>query len=896
MQKAASISHKHIPLRSPTPPLNSSSEDLNDLEQELQHLDVDNEIKKPHFLDEAIPPPDFSAILLVSSDAKEGALHYGQDDCASLQSTSRKAAKSSCASSGSVSMSYVYEKQKGALPTGIDQPEPYKLKYESPYSLEQMKMKKAKEPSFALSRFLTAKDDLAHKDDAEDNDPVNPKANGIFSFLSIIGSSTSSERATKLLEMSRSPEQCQSLRQHRCIPLLVDMIHLERNETIRNQARQALQNVVNSHADDKSGRRESKVLRYIELIMDFCDLLSQQVHGQLLNVPTDGENHPLQAMSSLMKISYDQDHRHAMCQLGALQTIASLVQFDHAAHSKHSTDKHCLTLHRFAGLALTNLTFGDGNNKALLCGNKHFIKALVAKIHTDNDDLLKANANVIRNLAWRPDNAIKATLKEFGAVTALAVAAMKIYKKPNHNETALRAILSALWNLSAHSSSNKSELCLVDGALAFLVDMLKYEAPSKMLDIVENAGGVLNNVSSHIAVNEDFRLILRQKNCLLILLRQLDSESLTVVGNACGTLWNLSARCPEDQKFLRDNGAVSKLRLLVNSTHTKISQGSLAALKNLDNFQPNEVSRRNLDSVSRMIRLKELPSLDIRKQRAFQQACEAEKLSSRSSCKSVSLSSVSVDVSSKSSRSMPEPRFSYSTAAATPRQTGTIPKRMPIAPSEPAALQWSEQNETTPEKSEPEPDQITNFSLLYDENTQEPKEKADVFVEDSVKCYDVEGTPQTFLSNAGSDENIPAALVQNGGSRTIAQYSGGNTPEKPIYFCEEGTPMYFSHQDSFNSLTEEAEIKDVAEGVSGTPPHGEANDCADRDDQDKCTEDEKTVDTAPISPEGAAAKSVKFNESLETPMMFSRQSSIQSLSSIEPALPDDQGSVVSEIR
>ena len=32
------------------------------------------------------------------------------------------------------------------------------------------------------------------------------------------------------------------------------------------------------------------------------------------------------------------------------------------------------------------------------------------------------------------------------------------------------------------------------------------------------------------------------------------STSLTIVSNACGTLWNLSARCPTDQQTLWDLG------------------------------------------------------------------------------------------------------------------------------------------------------------------------------------------------------------------------------------------------------------------------------------------------------------------------------------------------------
>ena len=49
-----------------------------------------------------------------------------------------------------------------------------------------------------------------------------------------------------------------------------------------------------------------------------------------------------------------------------------------------------------------------------------------------------------------------------------------------------------------------------------------------------------------------FRAILRERQCLHRLLEQLTSPSLTIVSNACGTLWNFSARCPEDQQALWD--------------------------------------------------------------------------------------------------------------------------------------------------------------------------------------------------------------------------------------------------------------------------------------------------------------------------------------------------------
>lgn len=942
MQNSGTVPHKYIPLRSPTPPLNSSSEDLNELEQELEHLD-DADEKRPHFLDEAIPPPDselisaqakslpFSGVAMSRDHRRTGgpmSLSATADTMKSSQRGADRMVSSDRGHSSSSSKKHFLDENPvppdydyGRLPStsdGIERkvgaPEVYQLKYESRHAT---KSKKSKEPSFALSRFL---EDASQNAEASgsalnardgESDAFDAQNDNVFSILSMIGLKNSAEMANKFLELSKSPDSCASLRHSRCIPLLVQMIHCESDEHVKRQARQALHNVVNNHLDDKTGRRETKVLRNIEQIMDYCELLKRQLHGNSIsNVPTDGDFHPLQAMSSLVRISFDEEHRHAMCQLGALQTIATLVHLDHASHGSNSTDAKCISLRRNAGSALTNLTFGDGNNKALLCANKEFMKALVAQIDTDNDGLLQATANVLRNLSWRPDNKIKSTLKEIGTVTALMVAAMKNERK-NKNENTLRAILSALWNLSAHCSSNKEELCLVNGALAFLCDMLTYEAPSKTLSIIENSGGILNNVSSHIAVNEDFRRILRHKNCLGILLQQLDSESLTIVGNACGTLWNLSARCSEDQKFLRDNGAVPKLRLLINSTHKMISEGSLAALKNLVHFRPGDVNRRSMDSVSKSIKVRELPTLNVRKQRALEQefghnlpetSDKVRSSSHRDESGSVSLSAVQVSVSESVTRPIAS-SLVYESMRIDSKRTGTIPKRSASNEQSPSDEQWDslppKPTTTDKPKNESEMDQITNFSLMYDEKDHEAKVRGDTFVDDSTKCYEMEGTPQTFLSHAGSDNDLRSphvaidAPLKRVKEEHAVDYSGVQTPEKPIYYCEEGTPMYFSRHDSFSSLDGECQAKNVEDSNKRNTQANERQAIP----VDKAVTEPKESDTTPASPSDAAAKSVKFNEFLETPMMFSRQSSIESLASIEPALAaDDQSSVVSEIR
>ncbi|XP_037946323.1 serine-rich adhesin for platelets [Teleopsis dalmanni] len=571
--------------------------------------------KPKHFLDENPIPPDY----MLEHEMRE---HRSLDRNFERQNEQRTGSPSSllsgrkssldCSKSSSRSSRERFKEPSYTLSRFLDNDA---LGAGSPTSLPPFRFPKSAAWTDSFdSHYGSLQLNLSHHSGTSGEiDHFGPKVECVYSLLSMLGSNDPLEMSKKFLELSRTVETCATLRRSGCIPLLVQMMHSEGEENVRKCAGMALHNVVHSHPDEKAGRREAKVLRLLDQIMDYCNFLKTLLQSGGEAIADDSDRHPLAAISSLMKVSFDEEHRHAMCELGALHAIPSLVHLDHAVHGPRPEDQCCNSLRRYALMALTNLTFGDENNKALLCSQKLFMEALVAQLDSAPDDLLQVTASVLRNLSWRADSNMKAVLNEIGTVTALAHAAMK-----NKCENTLKAILSALWNLSAHCSTNKAEFCAVDGALAFLVNMLTYEGPSKTLKIIENAGGILRNVSSHIAVNEHYRQILRDHNCLMILLQQLKSESLTVVSNSCGTLWNLSARCPEDQKFLWDNGAVPMLRSLIHSKHTMISEGSSSALKNLLNFRPNIQNQNHLDPIARSMGLKKLPSLNVRKQKALE--------------------------------------------------------------------------------------------------------------------------------------------------------------------------------------------------------------------------------------------------------------------------------------
>lgn len=453
---------------------------------------------------------------------------------------------------------------------------------------------------------------------AHNQQQLGAKVEMVYGLLSMLGTHDRQDMSRTLLAMSLSPDSCVAMRQSGCLPLLVQLLHSsEQDADTRNRAAQALHNMVHAHPDDKRGRREARVLKLLEQIRLYCDALRNGQEPETMPSHTDdGDKHPGPHIAALMKLSFDEEHRHAMCHLGGLYAIAQLIQVDHEAHGSTTDDQNCVTLRRYAGMALTNLTFGDGTNKALLCSFRDFMRALVAQLASPSEDLRQVTASVLRNLSWRADSQSKQTLREVGAVTALMCSAMEAQK-----ESTLKSVLSALWNLSAHCSLNKVDICAVEGALVFLVQMLSYKAPSKTLAIIENAGGILRNISSHVAIREDYRAVLREHNCLQVLLQQLKSPSLTIVSNACGTLWNLSARCQEDQRTLWALGAPAMLRSLVHSKHKMISMGSSATLKNLLSAKPDNDDScfRHLDSTARSLGLQSLPGLYARKQKALEQ-------------------------------------------------------------------------------------------------------------------------------------------------------------------------------------------------------------------------------------------------------------------------------------
>uniref|UniRef100_A0A4W3GSR5 APC regulator of WNT signaling pathway 2 n=1 Tax=Callorhinchus milii TaxID=7868 RepID=A0A4W3GSR5_CALMI len=460
----------------------------------------------------------------------------------------------------------------------------------------------------------------------------------VFWLLSMLATRDKDDMSRTLLAMSSSQDSCVAMRKSGCLPLLIQLLHdCERdtgpdrtsrcNKEARARASAALHNIIYSQPDEGQAKREMRVLHVLEQVRSYCETCWDWLDVNQPSADPGADKFPYsalplpiepqicQAMCAIMKLSFDEEYRRAMNELGGLQAIAELLQVDCDMYGG-TNDPLNSALRRYAGMALTNLTFGDVVNKASLCTRKSCMQSIVAQLECESEDIQQVVASILRNLSWRADINSKRILREVGSVSALMRCALKAKK-----ESTLKSLLSALWNLSAHSTENKVAICSVEGALIFLVATLTYKCQSNSLAIIESGGGILRNVSSLIATNEEYREILRDHSCLQTLLQHLKSHSLTIVSNACGTLWNLSARNSRDQELLWDLGAVSMLRNLIHSKHKMIALGSAAALRNLLTNRPAKYKDTSMISPGSC-----LPSLYMRKQKALEAELDAKHL------------------------------------------------------------------------------------------------------------------------------------------------------------------------------------------------------------------------------------------------------------------------------
>ncbi|PAA47274.1 hypothetical protein BOX15_Mlig012377g3, partial [Macrostomum lignano] len=408
-----------------------------------------------------------------------------------------------------------------------------------------------------------------------------------------------------LLRMSTDPVDCSRLRQGQPFGLVLPLLYGPETRDpcpesrcpsphaslpprpVRDRAAQILANLA---ACPEAGAKEKLILCHLDQVRAYCDAVRAVLCrcGQLasLSSPPPAEvavdalrDRCCSALSVLLELSYSDTDRPAIAELGGVECLSDLLLVDFC-RTQYRPPPCSLFLRRYAASALTNLSYGDAACKRRVCLRAPAVWSLVEQLKSPpglavgvaqpvEEELCQVTAAVIRNLSWQADAECRAVLGRLGAAGVLTRAALQVRR-----ETTLRSLLSALWNLSAHSTANKEAICAVPGSLSLLCACLTCN-PS----LAETGGGVLRNISSVVAVREDLRSAVRP--AFPVLLTQLRSASLTVVANACGILWNLSSNHLADQRLLTRLGAVPMLRCLIQSKHKVIRLASASALKNL---------------------------------------------------------------------------------------------------------------------------------------------------------------------------------------------------------------------------------------------------------------------------------------------------------------------------
>lgn len=437
-------------------------------------------------------------------------------------------------------------------------------------------------------------------EEGSERDSFTMKLEMVLSVLSLVLNNkdqTDADAARMLLALSQSPETCSVMRQSACMNMLIRIMHnIDRkgeksHREVRTKAAKALCNIVESTDKTRQGKYEICVLGVLEMIRGHCDAIFEFIHSIPSTRKVEMSEHKLlqnacdfliQPMRKLYKYSNEKDHyRPAVLTLGGLQATAELlvVNFRLMMSQKVSVEKpvcHSTKTMAVAISILVNLTYGDVHNKSTLCMFPDLLRALMHHLRLKQETIIASGAQLLRNLSWKATADIKDSLLKCDASVVLIEALRHV-----NDEQTIQHITSALWNLSAHSMENRDRVCTTQTGLKQLVELLSYNSPTGTTAIVENVGGILKNLSVVIMQQEQYRKKFRHAGGLGKLVQHLKSKNKTVLANATGILWNLSARFPEDQKVLWDLGCVPLLDVLQTAHHKNIAEYSRGALRNL---------------------------------------------------------------------------------------------------------------------------------------------------------------------------------------------------------------------------------------------------------------------------------------------------------------------------
>lgn len=140
----------------------------------------------------------------------------------------------------------------------------------------------------------------------DDGDELAAEASeSVGSLVSLLGCTDLEKMSRTFLAMSSSPANCDLMRNHRVVPLLVRLLHhyevpgqnqarsddlcaafaledeVRQSVEVRQRAARVLRNIVQAHPNERQRKREAKILRLIEVLRMYADFL-RDLHLALL--------------------------------------------------------------------------------------------------------------------------------------------------------------------------------------------------------------------------------------------------------------------------------------------------------------------------------------------------------------------------------------------------------------------------------------------------------------------------------------------------------------------------------------------------------------------------------------------------------------------------------------
>lgn len=102
---------------------------------------------------------------------------------------------------------------------------------------------------------------------------LESKVDMVCGLLSMLGGQEHADMGEALLSLSTNPESCLAMRQSGCMPLLVQLMQLDKDSDTRNKAARAICNLISSQPDERIRKREIKIFKLLEEIKGFTEVL-----------------------------------------------------------------------------------------------------------------------------------------------------------------------------------------------------------------------------------------------------------------------------------------------------------------------------------------------------------------------------------------------------------------------------------------------------------------------------------------------------------------------------------------------------------------------------------------------------------------------------------------------